>query len=49
MIVALVAILVIIALGFILYRSLPGTVTPDNGTNIDVSLPGTTGGDNPAQ
>lgn len=43
MIVALVAILVIIALGFILYRSLPGMT--NNGTDINVTIPeGTTAG-----
>jgi len=42
MIVALVAIVVIIALGFILYRAFPAM---NKGTDINVTLPeGTTGG-----
>ncbi len=42
MIVALVAILVIVALGFLLYKQLPMGTTPadNNGINVDVDLPG---------
>lgn len=40
MIVALVAILVIVALGFLLYKQMPASGTNTNpGTNIDVTLP----------
>jgi hypothetical protein len=48
MIVALVAILVIVALGFLLFRQTPagGSTTNTPGANIDVSLPGGSAGTN---
>ncbi|HVW66361.1 MAG TPA: hypothetical protein VHA78_01360 [Candidatus Peribacteraceae bacterium] len=45
MIVALVAIVVIIALGFILYRGMPrGSTTPGTGTDVQLNVPTTSGG-----
>lgn len=44
MIVALIAIVVIVALGFILYRGLPGSGTQGTGTNVQLNVPATSGG-----
>lgn len=42
--VAIIAIIAIIAIGYLVLRMMPATTTPvDDGTNINVDLPGTNG------
>jgi hypothetical protein len=40
--VAIIAIIAILAIGYFVLRMLPGNTVPNDGTNINVDLPGTT-------